>query len=58
MFWGLPAPDPDPLDRGQRSGSFYREAKIVRNLLIPTVLCLLYDFLSLKNDVKVISKKT
>ncbi len=28
-------------------------AQIVRKTLIPTVLCLLYDFLSLKNDVNV-----
>ncbi len=33
------------------SGSFYHQAKIVRKTLIPTVLWLLYDFLSLKNDV-------
>jgi hypothetical protein len=30
------------------SGSFYHQAKIVRKTLIPTVLWLLYDFLSLK----------
>jgi hypothetical protein len=56
--------DPDPLDpyvfgaprsgsvsqrygSGSGSGSFYHQAKIVR---------LLYDFLSLKNDVSVASK--
>jgi hypothetical protein len=38
------------------SGSFYHQAKIVRKTLIPTVLCLLYNFLSLKNDVNVLSK--
>ncbi len=38
------------------SGSFYRQAKIVRKTLIPTVLWLLLDFLSLKNDVNVPSK--
>ncbi len=38
------------------SGSFYHQAKIVRKTLIPCVLCLLYDFLSLKNDVNVPSK--
>jgi hypothetical protein len=47
-------PDPDPY--------LYHQEKIVRKTLIPTVLCLLLDFLSLKNDVnlpsKVISKKT
>ncbi len=31
------------------SGSFYHKAKIVRKTLIPTVLLLLFDFLSLKN---------
>jgi len=35
------------------SGSFYHQAKIVRKTLIPTVLWLLLDFLSLKNDVNV-----
>jgi hypothetical protein len=38
------------------SGSFYYQAKLVRKTLIPTVLWLLYDFLSLKNDVYVHSK--
>ncbi len=38
------------------SGSFYHQAKIVRKTLISTVLWLLFDFLSLKNDVKVPSK--
>jgi hypothetical protein len=38
------------------SGSFCHEAKIVRKALIPTVLWLLFDFLSLKNDVNVPSK--
>ncbi len=38
------------------SGSFYRQAKILRKTLILTVLWLLYDFLSLKNDVNVASK--
>jgi hypothetical protein len=33
------------------------EAKIVRKTLIPTVLLLLFDFLSLKNDVNVPSKR-
>ncbi len=68
--------DPDPYDFGppgfgfgsasQRygSGPFYHQAKIVRKTLIPTVLWLLFDFLSLKNDEnvrylqKVISNKT
>ncbi len=38
------------------SGSFYHQAKKVRKTLIPTVLWLLLDFLSLKNDVNVPSK--
>jgi hypothetical protein len=38
------------------SGSFYHQAKIVRKTWIPTVLLLLSDFLSLKNDVNVPSK--
>ncbi len=39
------------------SGTFYHQAKIVRKTLISTVLWLLYDFLSLKNDVNVPLKK-
>ncbi len=42
-----PAPDPDP--------SLIKK-KIVRKTLISTVLCLLCNFLSFKNDVKVGSK--
>ncbi len=45
---------------GSRSGfgSFYCQAKIViKNTLIPAVLWLLCDFLSLKNDVNVASKR-
>ncbi len=38
------------------SGFFYHKAKIVRKTLIFTVLWLLFDFLSLKSDVKVPSK--
>jgi hypothetical protein len=50
--------DPDPFP------SFHNQAKIRRKTLIPTVLWLFYDFLSLKNCVnaasksKVISNKT
>ncbi len=40
---------------GSRSG-FYNQANIIRKTLIPTVLWLLLDFLSLKNDVNVPSK--
>jgi hypothetical protein len=61
--------DPDPSDPyvfgppgsgsisqryGSGSRSFYHQAKIVRKTLIPTALyLLLFDFLSLKNDVRV-----
>ncbi len=41
---------------GSGSGSFHQQAKMVRKTLIPTVLWLLLDFLSLKNDVNVPSK--
>ncbi len=43
-------------ESGSGSGSLYHQAKIVRKTLIYTVLWLLYDFLSLKNDVNVTSK--
>ncbi len=33
---------------GSGSGSFYQQAKIIRKTLFPSVLWLLYDFLSLK----------
>jgi hypothetical protein len=60
LFLGLL--DPDPLVRrygsGSGSGSFYHTAKIVRKTLIPTVWRLLYDFLTLKNDVNVLSKSS
>ncbi len=56
-----PEPDPyifGPLGSGSvcqmyGSGSFYHQAKIVRKTSILTVLLLLFDFLSLKNDVNV-----
>jgi hypothetical protein len=53
--------DPDPYfvgPHGPGSGSFYHQAKIERKTLIPTVKVLHYDFLSLKNVVKVPSKST
>jgi hypothetical protein len=74
-FWKTSVPDPDPPDSHvfgppgsgsptsqsyrSGSGSIYHKAKIVRKTLIPLVLGLLVDFLSLKNDVNVpsISKK-
>ena len=46
---------------GSGSGSFYHQAKIVGKTLIPIVWWLLFDFLSLKNNVnvsKAISRKT
>ncbi len=55
-------PNPDPPDPhvfgppGSGSGSFCHKARIVRKTLIFTVLLLLFDFLSLKNDVRVPSK--
>jgi hypothetical protein len=66
--------DPDPyvfgppgsgsgfISRRYGSGSSYHQAKLVRKRLIPTVLRLLFEFLSLKNVVNVpllvISRKT
>jgi hypothetical protein len=38
---------------GSGSGSFYLQAKIVRNTLTSSVFWLLLEFLSLKNDVNV-----
>jgi hypothetical protein len=61
-------PNPDPSDpyvfgppgsgsinqrHGSGFGSFYHQTKIVRKSLIPTVLLLLFNFLSLKNYVYV-----
>jgi hypothetical protein len=51
--------DPDPFvfgPPGSGSGSFYHQLKIVRKPSITTVLLLLFDFLSLKNDVNVPSE--
>jgi hypothetical protein len=51
---------PESRSVGHRYGSgfrsFYHQAKIVKKTLIPTVLRLLYDFLSMKNDINVPSK--
>jgi hypothetical protein len=41
---------------GSGSGSFYHQTKIIRKTWIPTAWWLLYDILSLKNDVNVPSK--
>ncbi len=50
----------EPPGFGSGSGSFHHQSKIVRKSLISTVLWLLHDFISWKNDVnepsKVISK--
>ncbi len=60
MFW-LPGSGSGSVSQEVRirivgSGSFSHQANIVRKTLIPTVLRLIYDFLSLKNDVKVSAK--
>jgi hypothetical protein len=54
MFLGLA--DPDPIVKGTDPDPFYHQAKIERKTLIPTVLLLFYDFLTLKNDANVPSK--
>jgi hypothetical protein len=56
MFLGLQDLDPDPLVRGMDPDPSIIKQKIVRKILISTVLRLLFDFLSLKNDAKVPSK--
>jgi hypothetical protein len=53
---GLPDPHLDPLVRGKDPDPSCHQAKMVSTTLIPTVLRLLYDFLSSKNDVNVPSK--
>jgi hypothetical protein len=52
-FLGLPDPYPGP------TTILYNQAEVVRKALIPTgtVFLLLCDFLSLKNDVNVASKR-
>jgi hypothetical protein len=49
MFLGLLGPDPDP-------SITIHQSKILRKTLISTALRLLFDFLSLKNDVHEPSK--
>ncbi len=56
MFLGLLDPVLDPLVRGTDQGLFYHQAKVVRKALIPTVLWLIFYFLSLKNELNVPSK--
>ncbi len=59
-----PDPNPDPSDPyvfeppGSGSGSFYYQEKLVRKTLIPSVLRLIFDFVSLKNYLNVPSKST
>jgi hypothetical protein len=50
--------DPDLLVRSTYGSGSYHQAKIVRKTMIPTVLELFFDLLSLKNDVNVASKVT
>ncbi len=54
--FGAPGSGSGSISQRHGSGSFYHQAKIVRKILISTVLRLLYDFLSLKNNVNVPSK--
>jgi hypothetical protein len=54
MFLGLP--DPDPLVRDRRIRILLLSRKKVRKTSMLTVFWLLYDFLSLKNDVNAPSK--
>jgi hypothetical protein len=56
IIFGHPGSAFGSISQRYGSGSFYNQAKIVRKTFIPTVLLLLYDFLSLKNDVNVPSK--
>ena len=53
---GSPGSGSRSISKGYGSGSFYHHAINCRKTLIPTVLRLLFDFLSLKNDVSVASK--
>ncbi len=55
MVLGIKNPDTGPLVRGKDLDPI-KIKKIVRKTLIPTVFWLLFDFLSLKNDVNVHSK--
>ncbi len=55
MFLGLPDPLVIDIDLYPDPSIIKHNAKIVRKTLIPTRLCLLLDFLSLKNFVNVFS---
>jgi hypothetical protein len=54
-FWA-PGSGSGSVSQRYGSGFFYHQAKIVSKTLIPTVLCLPYDFLSLKIYVNVASE--
>ncbi len=54
MFLGLPSPDPFRCTDPDLS---IMKQKILRKTFILTVLWLLFDFLSLKNDVNVLAKR-
>jgi hypothetical protein len=54
--FGLPVSGSTRKRYGSGSGSFCHQEKIVRKTLIPTGSWLLFDFLSLTNDVNVPSK--
>ncbi len=55
-FLGPPGSGSTSQEYGSGFRSFYHQAKIVRKTLLSTVLWLLLDFLSLKNDVNAPSK--
>ncbi len=54
--FGSPGSRSGSVSQRYGSGSFCHQAKIIRKTLIPTVLWLLYDFLTYKNDENVPSK--
>ncbi len=56
MFLGLLDPDPDPIVSCMKPDPDFSISKKVRKTLIPTVSGFLFDLLSLKNGVIVISK--
>jgi hypothetical protein len=61
-FFGPPGSGSESISQmygsGSGSRSFHHQAKIVLKTMIPIVLCLLFAFLSLKNDVNVPSKSS
>jgi hypothetical protein len=56
MFLDLPDPDPLVRSTDPDPSIIKQKYRVVGKTLIPTHLRLLYDFLSLKNDVNVVSK--